>query len=76
MNDNPKTASGFLIHGFSACGAFLLPSVAQAHPGHNPSEAPPSHLLFGPDHLGVVMVAGVVLFCFVQALRWRKGLSS
>jgi len=52
----------------------LLSTVpANAHPGHVSGEVQLSHYLVSPDHLGICLVATVILFCAVCTLScWRK----
>jgi len=52
----------------------LLSTVpAKAHPGHGSGEVQPSHY---PDHLGICLVATVILFCAVCALSWWRKMSN
>ena len=45
----------------------LVGTVAvQAHPGHGPGEISLTHA----DHLGAILVAVVILYCTIRALRW------
>jgi hypothetical protein len=49
--------------------ALFSPLAASAHPGHTPCGIPVVHLLTSAEHLGVVLVIAVILFCVVRALR-------
>jgi hypothetical protein len=54
---------------FLAMGYLLSAAPANGHPGHGPIEVPPVHYLVSPDHLGMALVAGVILFCILRAAR-------
>jgi hypothetical protein len=41
-----------------------------AHPGHGPGEVPSAHLFTSIDHLGALLIVGVISFCLFNARRW------
>lgn len=41
-----------------------------AHPGHGSGEVPPAHLFTSIDHLGALLIVGVISFCLLNARRW------
>jgi hypothetical protein len=49
----------------------LIASVS-AHPGHGPGEVSPAHIATSIDHLGALLVIGVVGFCLFNVRRWFR----
>jgi hydrogenase/urease accessory protein HupE len=61
---------GFSLELGTWCLVLFSASSARAHPGHGPGEVPPAHLLTNADHLGALLVVGVIGFCLLTARRW------
>jgi hypothetical protein len=60
---------------FAATAALTLAFSAQAHPGHDWTDADARHLLTSPDHLAALALAGIALWFgarFVHARLPRR----
>ncbi len=55
------------VAGLGAFAAGLVPAVA--HPGHSLLEVAPSHWVTSPDHVSMLVGAGVALGLVTRALR-------
>jgi hypothetical protein len=57
------------VRTWSPVGAFFLPLVVHAHPGHDLFTRGVTHVAGSPDHLLLLMLAGLALFALSQMLR-------
>jgi hydrogenase/urease accessory protein HupE len=48
----------------------VLNASVSAHPGHGPGEVPSAHLVTSIDHLGALLIVGVIGFCLFNVRRW------
>jgi hypothetical protein len=57
---------------FGVLAGLMFAGSASAHPGHGPHEVPPAHWFSSPDHLGLLLLGAVGIFCTARMLTWRK----